>query len=198
MEKEFNEKESLQLITGMIAAAKGNIKKGAGKHFLLWGYLICAASIAHFVMINFIPSTEKFNDILWTSVTITGFLISLIMGFRDHGRREVTTYIGSISLHVWSGFMACLLTILILLPAETGWYSYPLITLLYTFALYVSTAVLRIRWIYLSVAVCVICLLLYRLMPLNYYPLLMAVVMLAGNIIPGHYLNHKASRENHV
>lgn len=148
MEKEFNEKESLQLITGMIAAAKGNIKKGAGKHFLLWGYLICAASITHFVMINFIPSIEKYNGILWTSVTITGFLISLIMGFRDHGKREVTTYIGSISLHVWFGFMVCLL--------------------------------------------------LYRVLPFNYYPLLMAMVMLAGDIVPGYYLNYKAKRENNV
>lgn len=198
MEKEFNEQESLQLITGMIAAAKGKIKKGAGKHFLLWGYLICAASITHFIMINFVPSIEKYNGILWTWVTITGFLISLIMGFREHGKREVTTYVGSISLHVWSGFMACLLTIIILIPGETGWYSYPLITLLYTFALYISTAVLRLRWIYLSVGVCVICLLLYRVLSFNYYPLLMAVVMLAGNIVPGHYLNYKAKRENNV
>jgi len=198
MEKEFNEQESLQLITGMIAAAKGKIKKGAGKHFLLWGYLICAASITHYIMINFVPSIEKYNGILWTWVTITGFLISLIMGFREHGKREVTTYVGSISLHVWSGFMACLLTIIILIPGETGWYSYPLITLLYTFALYISTAVLRLRWIYLSVGVCVICLLLYRVLSFNYYPLLMAVVMLAGNIVPGHYLNYKAKRENNV
>jgi len=198
MEKEFNEKESLQLITGMIAAAKGNIKKGAGKNFLLWGYLICAASAAHFIIVNFATSQVVRTDLIWIGVTILGIVISLIMGFRDHGKREVTTYVGSISLHIWSGFMVCLIAFLILAQGEAGWYTYSIITLLYTFALYISTAVLRLRWMYLSVAVCVICLLLYRVLPFNYYPLLMAVVMLAGNIIPGHFLNYKAKRENNV
>jgi hypothetical protein len=182
----------------MIPAAKGNLKKGAGKNFLLWGYLICAASFAHFIIVNFATSQVVRSDLIWIGVTILGIVISLIMGFRDHGKWEVTTYVGSISLHIWSGFMVCLIAFLILAQGEAGWYTYSIITLLYTFALYISTAVLRLRWMYLSVVVCVICLLLYRVFPFNYYPLLMAVVMLAGNIIPGHFLNYKAKRENNV
>lgn len=198
MENNFNEQESLRIISEMIFTARGNIRKGAGKHFLLWGYLIFLASIAHFVLINFTASGGEGSGIMWLGVTAIGILISVIIGIRDHREPGAVTYIGSISLRIWGGFMVCLVTIMILLRGEAGWYTYPAITFIYTYALYISTALYKIKWIYISVAICMVCLLLYNAVPFSYYPLLMAVVMLVGNIFPGHYLNYKAKKQGNV
>lgn len=198
MENNLNEQESLRIISEMISTARGNMKKGAGKHFLLWGYLIFLASLAHFVMIHFTATRGEGNGILWLGVTVIGIFISVIMGFRDHRKTGVVTYIESISLRIWAGFMVCLVAIMIMLKGEAGWYTYPAITFIYTYALYISTVVYKIRWMYISVAVCVVCLLLYNTVPFSYYPLLMALVMLVGNILPGHYLNYKAKVQGNV
>ena len=198
MENNLNEQESLRIISEMISTAKGNMKKGAGKHFLLWGYLIFLASIAHFVLINFTASGGEVIGILWLGVTAFGILISVIMGIRDHREPGVVTYIGSISLRIWGGFMVCLVAIMILLRGEAGWYTYPAITFIYTYALYISTAVYKIRWMYISVAICVVCLLSYYFVTFSYYPLLMALTMLVGNILPGHFLNYKAKVQGNV
>ncbi|MBK5195646.1 MAG: hypothetical protein JJE08_06395 [Proteiniphilum sp.] len=198
MENNINEQESLRIISEMISTARGNMKKGAGKHFLLWGYLIFLASIAHFVLINFTASRGEGIGLIWLGVTAFGILISVIMGIRDYRDPGVVTYIGSISLRIWAGFMVCLVAIMILLRGEAGWYTYPAITFIYTYALYISTALYKIRWMYISVAVCVVCLLLYNTVSFSYYPLLMALVMLVGNILPGHYLNYKAKVQGNV
>ena len=198
MENKMNEQESLRIISEMITTARGNIRKGAGKHFLLWGYLIFLASIAHFVLINFTASGGEGIGLLWLGATAFGILISMIMGFRDYRKPRVVTYIGSISLRIWAGFLVCLVVIMILLRGEAGWYTYPAITFIYTYAFYISTAIYKIKWMYISVAICVVCLLLYNFVLYSYYPLLMALVMLVGNILPGHYLNYKGKEEGNV
>lgn len=198
MENNLNEQESLRIISEMISTAKGNMKKGVGKYFLLWGYLIFAASAAHFLMVNYTPFDERSSGILWLGVTAIGILISVIMGIRDQREPGVVTYIESISLRIWGGFMVCLVAIMILLRGEAGWYTYPAITFIYTYALYISTALYKIRWMYISVAICVVCLLLYNFVTFSYYPLLMALVVLVGNILPGHYLNYKGKERGNV
>ena len=198
MKNNINEQESLRIISEMISTARGNIRKGVGKYFLLWGYLIFLASIAHFVLINFTAPGGERIGFLWLGVTAFGILISMIIGVRDHINSGVVTYIGSISLRIWAGFLVCLVAIMILLKGEAGWYTYPAITFIYTYALYISTALYKIRWMYLSVAICVVCLLLYNYVPFSYYPLLMALVMLVGNIMPGHYLNYKGKERGNV
>jgi len=198
MENNLNEQESLRIISDMISTARGNMKKGAGKHFLLWGYLIFLASMAHFVMTNFTPAKGEGNGILWLGVTAIGIIISLIMGYKDRRKPGAVTYIEHISIRIWAGFMVCLVAIMFLLRGEAGWYTYPAITFIYTYALYISTALYKIRWMYISVAICVVCLLLYNAVPHIYYPLLMAMVMLVGNILPGHYLNYKAKVQGNV
>ncbi|NLY24227.1 MAG: hypothetical protein GX042_04325 [Bacteroidales bacterium] len=198
MENKMNEQESLRIISEMISTARGNIRKGAGKGFLLWGYLIFAASAAHFVMLNYTTIDERKSSILWLGATAIGVIINVIMGIMDHRKPGVVTYIGSISLRIWVGFLVCLIAIMILLRGEAGWYTYPAITFIYTYALYISTALYKIRWMYISVSICVVCLLLYKFIPFSYYPLLMAMVMLVGNILPGHYLNYKGKERSNV
>ena len=60
MEKEFNEKEGLELINSMILTARNNLQKGMGSIFLLWGYLIAFISILILILLITLPHGKEY------------------------------------------------------------------------------------------------------------------------------------------
>ena len=193
MEKKFNEQESLKLINEMIAQAKGNAQEGDGKYSLLWGYIIAIASLSHFVA--FLHSVETgihYSNIIWGVATPLGFVITAIFAFRDKKKELIRTYTDSITNSLWIGFMCSLLLSGIILSGKNGFLIYPMATLLMTFTLFVNSRAYKMKWMYTYLVICLVCTILYKFIPLLYYPLLMAISMTAGTIIPGHILSKKA------
>lgn len=196
MESKFSHEDSLKVINDMISTAKGNLHDGAGNSFLLWGYITFFAALAHFALINFTDLEQGKTGIVWLFAMAIGGIISFVMSRRDAKKVIVFTYTDFVVSRVWLGFIVCIL--LILFFARIGWGTYPAITFLYMFALYVSAVAYRIKWMYIQVALCLVCVILYKFVPLTYYPLIMALAMLVGNIAPGHLLNSKAKKQLHV
>ena len=196
MEKKFNEQDSLQLINEMIAQARGNVQNGDGKYSLLWGYIITIASLLHFA--SFMYSVETgicYSGVIWGVTTLLGLIITAIFAFQDKKKELVRTYTDSITNSLWIGFMGSLLLAGFILTGKYGFLIYPMATLLLTFTLFVNSRAYKMKWMYLYLAICLICTILYKFIPLLYYPLLMAISMIFGTIIPGHIINKKAKED---
>lgn len=198
MEQNFNEQDSLRIINSMISTARGNIQKGAGKYFILWGYLVFLASLSLFLLDKFAEPRVGGYSIIWLGVMVIGIIASFTMGYKDSKKTKVITYTDSIVRRIWLGFIIGLIAIMVLLSGKMGWYIYPAITFTYTFALYITAVAYKFKWMFVSVLVCFICVILYKYIGFDYYPLLMALAIVVGNIAPGHYLNYKAKQQDNV
>ena len=198
MKQNFNEQDSLRIISDMISTARGNIQRGAGKYFIMWGYLVFLASLLHFLLDKYAEPRASGYGIIWLGIMVIGIITSIIMRCKESGRTKVITYTDSIVSRIWVGFIVSLITIMVLLNGKMGWYIYPAITFTYTFALYISAVVYKFKWMYISVLISFVCVIAYKYISFDYYPLLMGLVILVGNIIPGHYLNYKAKQQRNV
>ena len=199
MENKFDEKQSLAVIGNMIAQAQNRIKRGDGNYFMWWGYVIAIASIAHFVWLLHDPQQAAMHaDWIWGVATPLGLVGTLVIYFIERRKKKgmpyVRTYTDSIGTAVWAGFCVCAFALSFMLNGKNGALIYPSISLVYTFALFVSARAYRFRWMYWNVAVCAACVIAYKFLPMIYFPLLMGALMTVGNIIPGHIINCKARR----
>lgn len=198
MKQNLLHEESLNIIQEMIVQARGNLSKGEGKHFLLWGYIIAFSSLAHFCIASFLPQFATHIGYIWLTTTVLGFITSFIWGYRDRQKELVRTFMSDINGKVWIGFAIGVFLIYFFPIFKNLWYIYPSISVLYIYALFLSASIYKFKWMLLSVAIGFVCVILYKFVPYIYYPLLMAIIMLVGNIIPGHIISHKAKRNNHV
>lgn len=196
MDNKFSEKESFDYINQMLATARRDLAKGTDKQFLLWGYLIVIATIAHFCLLNYYQTASQW--ILWISVMGVGVVVSIIMGWRQSKQRRVKSYTTKITSAVWGGFILSIIVAMVLLSGKGGIYIYPTITLLYTFSLFISAVAYGFRWMYVSVALCALGVIAYIFVPLAFQPLIMTFAMVCGNIVPGHIIGNKIKQENRV
>ena len=197
MENKFNEQDGLRVINQMISMARGNLERGAGKYFLLWGYVTFLASVVHLLRL-LIPVQDGFPSpgTIWGIASLAGFVVTVAFIVMDWGKRRVKTYVGSVISNIWMGFGigALLVSILLSLSGQYSVFIYPAITFLYTYALFVSSSAYRFRWMYIPVGICLVCFCSYGFISFLYFPLPMAIALLSGNIIPGHILNYKARK----
>lgn len=194
-DKTLTKEQSLEVINGMIAQARNRIQKGDGKYFLLWGYVIALASLGHFIWLKMSPmeaATKAGN--LWIVALVIGVVGTALFIFRDSKKTVVRTYTDLVGSAVWIGFGVGAFLISFLLSGKYGAFIYPAISFLYTYALFMTLRVYKYKWMWWCVAICFVLVLLYKFVPMLYFPLLMAAFMIVGNIIPGHIINIKGSK----
>lgn len=196
METNLSQQDNFNLINKMIATAKGNLQKRAGKHFILWGYLVLISSVAHYLLELFSQPIPYGYGVIWIGIVIIGITISLIMGYKDSKKKKIKTYTDTIVRNIWMGFIVSL--IIIMVTNQGMWEIYPAITLVYTLALFISAVAYKFKWMYIPVILSLILLFAYQFIDTTHYPLIMAAIMIIGNIIPGHYINHKAKKQQDV
>lgn len=193
MEKQFNEQDGMVVIRQMIEQAKWKLEKGDGKYFVLWGYLVALTCIAHYVSYTFIsPGNYVYSGYIWAVPMLIGAIISFYFGWKDSKKETVKTYIGTMVGRIWIGF-ACMSALISFMFAG-HFMIYTGISLVYAYAVYLSASAYRMKWMYISAAICAVCTILYRFIPHTEYPLLMAAMLICGNLIPGHVINYKARK----
>lgn len=194
MKPNLSNKDSLRIIEEMILTARGDLATDGGKYFLLWGYLILISSLIHFTLL--ITELKNSFDIglVWGIAMCIGILVSFIWGYKDSKKQLVKTYMSEVNKKIWVGFTLFLFVLIFFSLENSIKYIYPSISLVYLFALYISSTLYQIKWMYISVLIGLICVICYKFVPLTYYPLVMAVLMLSGNIIPGYIIQYRAKK----
>lgn len=185
----FSEKDSLALIHQMIASAKNEIKDD-GFLYLLWGYLVFAAAITHYILIQL---GYKYNYIPWPVLMITGAVISIIYGMKQSKKVKVKTYVDTFMGYLWGAFMVALLIVLGF-SWKLGISTYPLIIVIYGIGTFVSGGALKFRPLIIGGALCWVIAIISFFMNFEMQLLLLALSILVSYIIPGHLLQWKYNK----
>lgn len=96
-EKALNEKESLELISQMIRNTQNRIEVGAGRPFLVWGYVTVFISLAVWYMVFTTHNPVWYK--LWFALPLLGVLLTFLLC--RNPVPGVKTYIDRVINYVW-------------------------------------------------------------------------------------------------
>lgn len=100
-ERKITERESLEVITSMIARTKQRYI-GDGNIMLLWGYLTVAVSALVWIML---AATHQYAwNWLWFAIPIAGGIATPIMSRKQLQTSGVVTYSDKVTSHLWTIF----------------------------------------------------------------------------------------------
>ncbi|MCK9422764.1 MAG: hypothetical protein M0Q38_09205 [Bacteroidales bacterium] len=192
--KELSHEESLQVIQEMIDMAKNKITE-TGFHFLLWGILIIATSLAQYMLIT--NGMTHVSYWVWAIMPIIGAPVALIYEYRRGKKGKTRSKFDKMYGYLWMGFVITLI-VSIFVSLSFGINPIAFILLLVGLATFVSGALYRfaplifgsfVFWI--TAAIC----------PQTDVPnqlLINAFAIFIGYIIPGILLWKRYKETKHV
>jgi hypothetical protein len=117
-EKQLNERESLLLIQQMISIAKKE-QKDDGRGWILWGWLLFAASLLTVLNVNFRWFDTFFFWNLFGLATLLIFLYELVSKYVLKKTARVKTYTGDLFSRLNTGFFICIVFIIVAINVGT-------------------------------------------------------------------------------
>lgn len=99
-EQQITEKESLEIITSMIAGTKQRLHMGDGNIFLMWGWLTVAVSVLVGVLL-YVTHHPAVNW-LWFLIWIIGGILTPRMAKKQEAVAGAKTYIDRLTSQIWS------------------------------------------------------------------------------------------------
>lgn len=100
-ERKLTEKESLEVITAMIARTKERYI-GNGNILLMWGYLVVCVTILVWIMLA--TTRQNVWNWLWFAIPLIGFPVTIIMARKEQRENGVTTYSDKVTSRLWTIF----------------------------------------------------------------------------------------------
>lgn len=174
---------SLNIIHEMIGRARGNVKSSAF-HILLWGWIVVAGSLGHFILLKFSSMTHP--EWVWT-IVLVGIVGSVMQGVKQRNQRGVSTYSGTIIRMIWLTFLVNYFIIVVFI-AKINFFITPVVLILAAGSVFLSGTILKynpIRWGAVFIWLMAI---IAFLVPLPYQLLATTAAMLFGYLIPGYML----------
>ena len=187
-QEKFSPQDSLQVIQSMIDKAKQGLQANSF-YFLLWGWLVFAAAVFHFILMKF--TDFKYPYIVWNLMWI-GAIASIIKGVRSGKTEKVKTYVGEtmkhfgISIGIIYGGLA-----FIFARYQIWHFSYPVYILVYAMSCFFMGSLMQfsfLKWAGLS---CLAIMAVSVFVDYEWQLLLMAFAVFISYILPGHMLHAK-------
>ncbi len=205
-DRKLTEKESLEVITSMIAQTKQRYI-GNGNILLMWGYLVTFVSILVWVMLAM--THQNVWNWLWFAIPIIGSTATSILARRQERNQGVTTYSDKITSQLWTifGISEIILTLMCLGFQFLGGVDCWVAMLAYTLiaapvaeiaqGLIIKEKALTTGGIFgLAIGLITICCVGGGVvLEARWFMPLFIAAFVAMMIIPGHILNHKALKE---
>ena len=189
-----NLQQELQVVKEMIQKTKQKaVDRGA--FFLMWGSLVAIACFATFFLTEL--NQETLVWLPWATLMPIGMIISIFLMRRYSKKSKYTSYAESAYNSVW---LACGIAFFIVVfmdsisPLFSTGAIYPVISLIAGIGIFASGGIME--WTSLKIgglfwwagAVTMM------LVPTHYHPLIMAIVIIPGHLIPGYLLKRQFSR----
>ena len=202
----LTEKESLEVITSMIARTKARYL-GNGNILLMWGYLVVLVTILVWILVA--TTHQNVWNWLWFAIPVIGIPTTLIMARNKKKRvKDVMTYSDKITSHLWTifGVSEITLTLICLGFALIGDIKCWLAMLVYTLIAAPVAEIAQglivkekcLTWsaiVGLAIGMVTVCCVVGGI-PLfvNWFLPLYILAWVAIFIIPGHILNYKTKQ----
>ncbi|MDE6301920.1 MAG: hypothetical protein K2M19_09420 [Muribaculaceae bacterium] len=205
-ERKLTEKESLEVITSMIARTKVRYL-GNGKILSMWGYLV--VFVALLVWILLASTRQNVWNWLWFAIPVVGFPVTMIMARQEHHEKGAVTYSDRITSRLWTifGISEIVLTLVCLGFAIFGDVNCWAAMLVYSIVLAPATEIAQGLIINekslivggavgLAVGLVTLCCVVggIPLVAVWYMPLFI-LAFVSMMIVPGHILTYKAKKQ---
>jgi hypothetical protein len=179
---DLSAKQSLDIITNMILEAKGNVQRN-NFYFLLWGWVIVLANIGMYALAQL---EYRHPYIVWT-ITIPAWIFTIYRGFRDGKSKDTATHFDRISGWLWMTF-GITIFILVGFGFRINYQLNPVILIISAMPTLVSGIILRFRPLVFGGTAFWIGGIACFLVPVHLQPLIGAVTIVFGYLIPGYML----------
>ncbi|WP_304734225.1 hypothetical protein [Duncaniella muris] len=204
-DKKLTEKESLEVITSMIARTKVRYL-GSGNILLMWGYLAVFTSILVWILLA--ATQQNVWNWLWFAIPVIGMPLTSIMARREKRTNGVVTYSDKITSHLWSifGVSEIVLTLICLGFSLIGGIKCWTAMIVYTiiaapFAEIAQGLIVKeksLTWggiVGLAIGMVLVCCVTGKIPLLaNWFMPLFILFWVVMMIVPGHIINHKAKK----
>ncbi len=202
-DKKLTEKESLEIITSMIARTKQRYL-GSGNILLMWGYLVVAISVIVWVLLA--ATRQGSWNWIWFAIPIIGFPTTKIMARRDERAYGAVTYSDKVTSRLWTifGISEIVLTLICLGFSYIGrincWSAMLLYSLLLAPGAVIAQGLIVKEkslviggLIGIAIGVIALCCTVGRIpLTADWFMPLFILAWVAMMIVPGHILNRKA------
>ena len=187
-EKALTEKESLELITGMINKAKNQVSEN-GFLYIIWGWVILICCIVQFTSDQFFH--YRYVYFVWFS-TYGVLLFQIIYLVRKKKSGRSKTYTEEINGFVWIAFaVGALLMVYICSRFETTQLLLPLLLIFYGIPTFLSGTILQFKPLIIGGVFCWILAFTSTFIMFEYQILLITAAVIAAWLIPGYLLQKK-------
>lgn len=204
-DKKLTEKESLEVITSMIARTKARYL-GSGNILLMWGYLAVFSSILVWILLA--ATQQNVWNWLWFAIPVIGMPLTSIMERREKRTDCAVTYSDKITSHLWSifGVSEIVLTFICLGFSLIGGIKCWTAMIVYTviaapFAEIAQGLIVKeksLTWggiVGLAIGMVLVCCVTGKIPFLaNWFMPLFILFWVVMMIVPGHIINHKAKK----
>lgn len=205
-ERKLTEKESLEVITSMIARTRQRYV-GNGNIMLMWGYLVAVVSILVWIML--VATHRNIWNYLWFAIPLIGCTLTPIMARKEQHKSGFKTFSDKVTSQLWTiaglseiaVMVACLcIRYFVGVNCWSAMLTYSLIAM--SVAEIAQGLLIKEKSLTaggvagLAVGIITVCCMAGDI-PLgaNWYMPLFILAFVAMMIVPGHILNHKASME---
>ncbi|MCY7328672.1 MAG: hypothetical protein LH618_09005 [Saprospiraceae bacterium] len=189
-EKVLNPEESLRVIRETIDLAKSSLREN-GFHFLLWGWLVVAACLAHYYLLVVMHWSKA--PLVWLGMTVVGVPVAFLYEARRERKQARANIVRNWYGRTWLGFGISMFVVIFLTVANRS-SPIPFILVLVGFATFISGSLLRFKPLVLgAIAAWVAALACIYLVPSEQL-LAQAVATILSYLIPGYLLNKANAR----
>jgi hypothetical protein len=184
--EQFTAEQSLDLISGMIRQAKGNVSYNS-KYFLLWGWCIALADLGMYALMRF---TEYPRPYLVWLISIPAIIVTIIFAMQEKRETATATVVERMIMWLWVVFFFILGPV-IAFGFKINYQINPLILLMTAFPTAVTGIVLRFRpLIFGGIGFWIFSLLAF-VVDAQTQPLIGALAMVLGYLVPGYMLKQQ-------
>jgi hypothetical protein len=188
----FSPQQSLQIIQAMIEKAKDSVADKSF-YFLLWGWLVFAASLIQFVLKVIVKS--DLHPYAWT-LMIVGSVTSAFYSRKERIGRPVKSYVDDSIRFLWTAIGITQGAIVFVFAWHGDWQNcYTFFILLYCVGCYFTGRVLRFRPLVWGAIANWMLAILSVFTTYDYNMLIMALAILVSYIIPGYLLRREHQRK---
>lgn len=186
-EKEMSPIESFAIIDSMINTAKNKLADD-GFYFILWGWLVFAASMINYVAFKV---NSGIGEYAWWILLPAGGIVSMVYGWRQGKKEKVKTYIDVYLAYCWIAFGVALALTLVFMKLNGYQSSYFFMMLLYGMATIISGGLLNFKPLIIGGACSFVFAVIAVLTGGLELFLCISGALLCSYIIPGHMLQSK-------
>lgn len=192
-DKPLNEKESLELISRMIRNTQKKMEEGSGTIFLIWGYTTIIVTMLVWVLLVKTQSYEW--QWIWFSLPVCGLLLTLIYNKKRETKPRVVTYVDRVIKYIWivlgiTGFILSSISIVHNLQILF------VIVLIMGIGTTLTGLVISFRPLVISGVMGMILSVVLSFLSWKTQLPVFSIIFFLMMVIPGHYLNYKARKNN--